>query len=77
MVYEVTETCGVIPGVVDPHFHLLETDAPYLAPQPVRGKVNQPGYIGMTYRFIAESRGISIDHLTDQVFRNYRKLFFG
>jgi TatD DNase family protein len=37
---------------------LVETDAPYLAPQPVRGKPNQPAYVVHTARAVAEERGV-------------------
>ena len=37
---------------------LVETDAPFLAPQPVRGKPNQPAYVAHTARALAEERGI-------------------
>ena len=42
----------------------IETDAPYLAPVPLRGKENQPAYIKYTAEEIAKLREISIDELT-------------
>ncbi len=39
---------------------LAETDSPYLAPQPVRGKRNEPAYVAHTYDFLAELHGESI-----------------
>ncbi|HEX4527073.1 MAG TPA: TatD family hydrolase [Gaiellaceae bacterium] len=39
---------------------LAETDSPYLAPQPVRGKRNEPAYVAHTYAFLAELHGDSI-----------------
>lgn len=39
---------------------LLETDTPYLAPVPVRGRPNRPAYIGHLYRFYAELKGVSL-----------------
>ncbi len=54
---------------------LVETDAPYLAPQPRRGTVNTPLSIHHTYRFIAELRRIDVDMLIEQVNRNIAKLF--
>ena len=39
---------------------LAETDSPYLAPQPVRGKRNEPAYVAHTYAFLAELHGESI-----------------
>jgi TatD DNase family protein len=42
---------------------LVETDSPYLAPQPVRGKPNEPANVAHTARFVAELRGIEYDEL--------------
>ncbi len=54
---------------------LLETDAPYLAPQARRGRTNHPGLIGYTYAALAELRGVSPAYLIDRVRENYRALF--
>ena len=54
---------------------LLETDAPYLAPVPHRGKTNTPVLIEETYKFIAEARGILAENLSLIVDGNIRKLF--
>ncbi len=42
---------------------LVETDAPWLSPQPVRKQRNQPAYVVHTARFVAERRGVSYDEL--------------
>jgi TatD DNase family protein len=42
---------------------LMETDSPYLAPQPVRGKPNEPANVAHTARFVAELRGIEYHEL--------------
>jgi TatD DNase family protein len=42
---------------------LVETDSPYLAPQPVRGKPNEPANVMHTARFAAELRGVSYNEL--------------
>mgnify|MGYP006266146851 CR=1 FL=1 len=42
---------------------LVETDAPFLAPQAVRGRPNHPGYVGYTYEFLAELRGEAVEDL--------------
>ena len=39
---------------------LVETDSPYLAPQPVRGKPNEPANVAHTARFVAELRGVAV-----------------
>jgi TatD DNase family protein len=42
---------------------LVETDAPYLSPQPVRKHANQPAYVVHTAQFVAERRGVSLAEL--------------
>lgn len=54
---------------------LVETDAPYLAPQPMRGKRNQPAYVVETAREIAAVRGVSYEELERTVEANARALF--
>ena len=54
---------------------LIETDAPYLAPQPYRGKRNEPAYVVETARTLAEIRGIPVDELERQTTANARRLF--
>jgi TatD DNase family protein len=54
---------------------LAETDSPYLAPQPVRGKPNEPAYIAHTYAALAETRGEHVDRLTRQIDANADEAF--
>ncbi len=54
---------------------LVETDAPYLTPQPVRKHRNQPAYVVHTARFLAERRRISYDELEAAVDANAARLF--
>lgn len=54
---------------------LLETDSPYLAPVPFRGKTNTPVLVEYVYNFIAEARGISSANLSETVDANIRSLF--
>jgi TatD DNase family protein len=54
---------------------LVETDAPYLAPQTVRGKPNEPAYVVDTARTVAAARGISYEELEGIVEANARSLF--
>ena len=56
---------------------LVETDSPYLAPQPVRGKPNEPANVVETARFVAELRGISYEQLDAAVERNAARVFAG
>jgi TatD DNase family protein len=54
---------------------LVETDAPYLTPVPVRGRPNSPALVTHTYEFIARLRGISIERLAELVVSNARRAF--
>ena len=54
---------------------LLETDAPYLTPQPVRREVNTPLNISYTYQAASKYRQCSVEHLCEIVHRNCRRLF--
>jgi TatD DNase family protein len=54
---------------------LVETDAPYLAPQTMRGKPNEPAYVVDTARVVATQRGISYEELEGIVEANARALF--
>jgi TatD DNase family protein len=54
---------------------LIETDAPFLAPVPNRGKSCEPAFVADTARFLAELRGQSIDELADITSRNFYTLF--
>ena len=54
---------------------LVETDSPYLAPVPFRGKVNQPAYVKHVAECIADLRGISYETLAAQTTENFFRLF--
>lgn len=54
---------------------LIETDSPYLAPVPHRGKPNYPMYVREVAQFIAELRGISLEKTAEITALNYRALF--
>ncbi|MBL1140931.1 MAG: TatD family hydrolase [Proteobacteria bacterium] len=54
---------------------LVETDSPYLAPMPFRGKTNQPAYVRHVAEFIANLRNIEFDEVANQTSNNYNKLF--
>ena len=54
---------------------LVETDAPYLAPQPVRGKPNEPAHVVATAEVVAEVRGVSYAELERTVEANARAVF--
>lgn len=56
---------------------LIETDSPYLAPVPYRGKTNNPSYVPFVARQIAEVRGISIEEVAAATSANFDRLFKG
>jgi TatD DNase family protein len=54
---------------------LIETDAPFLAPVPHRGKVGEPAFVADTARFLATLRGVSVEDLAGQTSANFHTLF--
>ena len=54
---------------------LIETDSPYLAPVPHRGKTNQPAFVKHVAEEIAALRGISLDQVAEATTNNFFKLF--
>lgn len=57
------------------NYLLLETDAPYLTPEPYRGKRNEPAYVKFAAEKIAELRGTSLDEIAEATTKNARKVF--
>ncbi|CAA9483272.1 MAG: Uncharacterized metal-dependent hydrolase YcfH [uncultured Rubrobacteraceae bacterium] len=60
---------------LNPERLLVETDAPYLSPQPVRGKKNEPKHVVHTARFVAEKLGMDEEALGTLTSRNARNVF--
>jgi TatD DNase family protein len=54
---------------------LVETDSPFLAPIPHRGKENQPAYVSDVAKKVAELKGVSIEEITEITTRNFFDLF--
>ena len=54
---------------------LIETDAPFLAPTPFRGKTNHPALVKYTAQYIADLKGVSMDKLAQATSNNFFKLF--
>ncbi len=54
---------------------LVETDAPFLAPIPHRGRVCEPAFVADTLRFMADLRGLSVEALSEITTRNFFQLF--
>ena len=55
---------------------LVETDSPYLAPIPMRGKQNEPSYVKYTLEKLAEIKNLSISEVSKSTDINFNKLFF-
>ena len=67
-----------LPEIVQkfPLEHLLvETDAPYMAPVPMRGRQNEPAYVRYVAEKVAEIKGISVDMVAKQTSRNAEELY--
>jgi TatD DNase family protein len=54
---------------------LIETDAPFLAPIPLRGQTNEPAHVALTAKFLAELRGLTPEALAEQTTANFYTLF--
>lgn len=54
---------------------LIETDSPFLAPVPFRGKINQPAYVKYVAEFLAELKNVSVEELAYQTTMNYHRVF--
>lgn len=54
---------------------LVETDSPYLAPTPYRGKTNQPAYTKHVVEFIAQIKGLTLEDVSRETSKNFLKIF--
>lgn len=54
---------------------LVETDAPFLAPVPMRGKVNEPSFVRHTAQYVADLKGLSLADFATQTSANARRIF--
>ncbi|WEF34574.1 TatD family hydrolase [Pseudoduganella chitinolytica] len=54
---------------------LIETDSPYLAPVPYRGRMNEPGYVAHVAEFIAQLKGVSVEEVAARTTANFFDLF--
>jgi TatD DNase family protein len=54
---------------------LIETDCPYLAPHPYRGKRNEPSYVSLVAKEIAELKGLTYEEVVQKTYDNARQLF--
>ncbi|MEG1374073.1 MAG: TatD family hydrolase, partial [Comamonas sp.] len=56
---------------------LIETDSPYLAPMPYRGKTNSPAYVPFVAKQVAQVRGLSVQEVAELTSQNFDQLFKG
>ena len=68
---DLQETCQKIPL----ERMLIETDSPYLAPIPYRGKTNEPAWVAKVGEFIAQLKGIPIETIAEQTSNNFYQCF--
>lgn len=68
---DLQETCKQIPL----ERMLIETDSPYLAPIPNRGKTNEPSWVAHVAQFIAHLKGISVEEVAKHTTNNFKTLF--
>jgi TatD DNase family protein len=54
---------------------LIETDSPYLAPVPYRGKTNSPAYVPFVAQALAQAKGLPLEMVAEQTSRNFEALF--
>jgi TatD DNase family protein len=54
---------------------LIETDSPYLAPAPHRGKTNTPAFVPLVAQQIAEVKGVSVEAVAQATSENFERLF--
>lgn len=55
---------------------LIETDSPYLAPEPVRGTRNTPANVKFVAQKIAEAKGLSLEEVEKMTFENTKRILF-
>lgn len=68
---DLQETCKQVPL----ERMLIETDSPYLAPIPYRGKINEPAWVSKVGEFIADLKGVPIESLANQTSNNFYHCF--
>ena len=73
--FKKAEPLREVARAVPPERLLVETDCPYLAPVPHRGRRNEPAYVADTARFVAELRGTSTEELGRTTTDNFQRFF--
>jgi TatD DNase family protein len=75
LTFRKSEDLRLIAAALPPDRILVETDAPYLAPGPYRGKRNEPAYVVETAKTLAAVRGVSNEEIARQTTENFYRLF--
>jgi TatD DNase family protein len=73
--FKKSETLREVARMVPLQQLLIETDAPYLAPQSHRGKLNEPAFVAETAAFVSSVKNISVEEVVSQTADNARRLF--
>jgi TatD DNase family protein len=76
LTFKASEELRQIAATVPPDRLLVETDAPYLAPMPYRGKRNEPAYVAETARVLAEVKGVSFDAIAAITTANAKRCYW-
>ena len=64
-----------LPALLQQHLLLVETDAPFLAPVPHRGKRNEPSFVAETARVLAQAKGVSFSEVAEKTTANVLRAF--
>lgn len=75
LTFKTSDTLRAIAAALPADRIMVETDAPYLAPLPYRGKRNEPAYVAETAKVLADARGVSADEIARQTTENFFRLF--
>jgi TatD DNase family protein len=75
LTYKTAENLRVTARALPEDCLLVETDAPFLSPIPHRGKSNEPAFVVKTLETLAETRGVSRDHMAAATSANFFRLF--
>ena len=75
LTFKKSDDLRAIAGLLPAERLLVETDAPYLAPVPMRGRRNEPAFIGHTLTTLAACRGVPVTAMTACTGANFRRLF--
>ncbi|MGZ8403573.1 MAG: TatD family hydrolase, partial [Rhodoplanes sp.] len=75
LTYKKSDELRSIAASLPPDRILVETDAPYLAPNSRRGKRNEPAFVVETARVLADTRGASLETIARETTENFFRLF--